>query len=181
MSRREDLALADSNASGGEQVELPRGVWRRLPHCDQSEESKKAWRKRLSRVRKVSMRISNRLPHFEDVRSVEFFRTPYSMPAAINAVERTTEWVSITSYSYDHPVLHAVLLRLLAQGKRVRFFQSRCYWYKAGIAMCARLLDLFNAGAEMRFWKGRNRVNCLHLKSIVICLLYTSPSPRDRG
>ena len=34
--------------------------------------------------------------------------------------------------------------------------------------MSARLLDLFNAGAEMRFWKGRNKATSLHMKSIVV-------------
>ena len=169
VSRREEPILADASVPEGETPELPRGVWRPLPPYDDSEESKKAWRQRLRRMPKIRMRVSNRLPHFEHLRGMQEFHTPCSMPAVIDTVNRAVEWVSITSYSYDHPGLHAVLLRLLAQDKRVRFLQSREYWYKCGVPMAARLLDLFNAGAEFRFWKGhRHSVRSLHMKSIVV-------------
>ena len=34
--------------------------------------------------------------------------------------------------------------------------------------MAAKLVDLFNAGAEIRFWKGSNKAVTLHMKSIVV-------------
>lgn len=118
---------------------------------------------------KVEVRISNRLAQFACMRAMETYRTPKSMPAIIDVVSRSQEWVSITSYVYDHPGLHSVLLRLLARGQSVRFIQSREYLYTCGFKMAARLLDLLYAGAELRLWKGSDDpYHCCHMKSIVI-------------